>query len=376
MSEARKYFATVYGLGESPGQGCQATLDVTPVGVALHPVAGKSVVLSYDEIIPSTGGAEGDHLVLTVGDPQAGGLAVYISDRTSKRQIERQASPRLQERLRAMSQQKSARERRRFASWAVSLTVFVVLCWGGWLAYGLMVNAAVGRIPLKWEKELGQLAIKAAMADKKVINAPPVGEGLDRIVKRLQGAANDQPYRFHVQVVDDPQVNAFAVPGGEIVVMRGLICAAETPEEVAGVLAHEMQHVIQRHGLRQMVHSIGIFAIAQILLGGGEGMMAILRGQAPRLLSMKHSREQETAADVEGVKLLRRAGISPEGLLHFFQRLAKDEGDAREALSFISTHPASKHRTEMLKKMISDQSPDPALPLQLDWKSVQRGCKC
>ncbi|MBI3922978.1 MAG: M48 family metallopeptidase [Armatimonadetes bacterium] len=370
-----RHFAAIFGLHGDSGKSCQARLIPSPGGLLIEAEGLATRSVSYDEIVPSLGGTEGDHLVLTAGDPQRGGLLIYIDSRDTRSTLAQVASPRLREALLRLEEHRLTRNRRTFVKWIAAAIAVSAAVWGLWLGLALLTDVAVSKIPHKWETELGKLALRKALADKEVLQDPKVTEAIGSISSRLVQAARGQPYKFHFQVVKDQQVNAFALPGGEVVIMSGLIAASRTPEEFAGVLAHEMQHVIGRHGLRQMIHSLGIVVVAQIAFGGAGELLAILRNRAPRLLSLKFSRKQETEADTKGLELLHAARISPGGLISFFERLSRKEGAVGEGLSFISTHPASKRRIADLRQVLSREPAGSSVEFQLHWKEVRRRCR-
>jgi predicted Zn-dependent protease len=139
------------------------------------------------------------------------------------------------------------------------------------------------------------------------------------------------------------------MPGGVIVVHTGLIAATSRPEELAGVLAHEVQHVELRHSLRGMVKDLGLRGLWSFVTGDIGGTLA---GQAAlELTSLKFSRDDETEADHKGLDALIAAGIDPSGMPAFFKIMTEKAGDAPAA--FISTHPLSEDRERELQARVS-----------------------
>ena len=182
-----------------------------------------------------------------------------------------------------------------------------------WWQADRIVDAAVGRIPVSWEERLGESAFSQFEAGVTVLTAGPSVEAVEGIGTRLAASA-ESPYAFRWHVVDDAQVNAFAVPGGHVVVFTGLIRAAASSDELAGVLAHEIQHVVLRHSVRGLVRTMGWRAALSIVFGD-VGPLSGVGELASRLGSLKFSRDQETAADLGGLALLRRARIDPRGMI-------------------------------------------------------------
>ncbi len=147
-------------------------------------------------------------------------------------------------------------------------------------------------------------------------------------------------------VLKDRSVNAFAAPGGHVVVLSGLIDEAKSGDEVAGVLAHEIAHVIHRHPMESLVRAMGLAVLAEALSGDGLG------GTAAMLLAVTaYSREAE--ADATAVALLEAAGYDPLGLTDFFGRMADEEKRSGAGLipSYLSTHPPSEALVRMIENL-------------------------
>lgn len=209
---------------------------------------------------------------------------------------------------------------------------------------GALTQWAVGRIPIDVEKKLGaqafaQYRLTAAIQDQHA--ALPMLRDLGKRLTR--GSA----YQYEIHVVRDASVNAFAMPGGYIVFHTALLEKAGRAEEVAGVLAHEIQHVELRHGLRGMVHAAGWRIALTLLMGDTGGTVAA--SLVENLGNLRFSRSQETEADLRGVKALVEADVDPRGMAEFFRKLAKEGGTLPVMLS---SHPASDERFEAVEKAI------------------------
>jgi predicted Zn-dependent protease len=179
-------------------------------------------------------------------------------------------------------------------------------------------------------------------------------------------------YRFTFQVVDDPGlVNAFAAPGGPIYFYSGLILAADTESEVAGVLGHEIAHVTRRHGAQSVVTQFGLTAVLDYVLGGSSSVALSLLGNLGATGAiLAYSRQNETEADEFGLRYVVDAGWNPNGLVTFFRKL--DAGSDRFP-EFLSTHPAPGRRAAELERRIGtfggvpNYDGDPAR-----WQDVRR----
>ncbi len=232
-----------------------------------------------------------------------------------------------------------------------------------------LLDWAVARISVEHEIRLSDELWSLQKSRLTLIESTSANRVVDEIGGRLAAAA-PSPYRYRFFVAADPAVNAYALPAGVIVVNRGLIEKTSSAEELAGVLAHEISHVEQRHGLRGMVQSLGL-TVAWTLITGDLGTG--LAGEGLRQLAGLHfSRQQEVAADEGGFARLRQAGISASGMVSFFATLQKEEGDSDgrgdglpQALALLSTHPASGERSQRLAQLL--QTVPAVAPLPYDW---------
>jgi predicted Zn-dependent protease len=252
--------------------------------------------------------------------------------------------------------------------WSITGGIVLAFVLGLWFGSDLLVELAVDRIPVEWEQKLGESAYHDFLAREKVMREGPAVAAVTEITHRLTDPISENPYIFEVTVVKSDVVNAFALPGGYIVVFTGLMKKAESPEEVAGVLAHELNHVLQRHGLERIVKQLGFVAIVSIVLGNQQGVGGVMKQLGVELMTLKFGRAQETEADLTGLQLLHRAKIDPSGMITFFQRLVeKDEG----RVEWLSTHPMSSARAERLKSELADLPKQTPEPFTFDWTKVR-----
>jgi beta-barrel assembly-enhancing protease len=176
-------------------------------------------------------------------------------------------------------------------------------------------------------------------------------------------------------VVDDLTVNAFAVPGGQVVLLRGLVERTRTPEELAGVLAHELQHVLHRHATRLLLQhaSTGLLLVA--VSGDITGAMAYGIESARVLGTLRYSRHLESEADMEGLRMLLAADVDPRGMIAFFETMRAAERGAPSTLRYLASHPLAAERVETLKELAGSHAKEfrPLLP-GLDWTDVRRVC--
>jgi len=222
------------------------------------------------------------------------------------------------------------------------------------------------KIPHRYEERIGNLVLSRVRIEQRLLDTGPAVDAVRSIGTRLHPGSR---YAYRWFVADAKEVNAFALPGGVIVVHAGLIREAGSPEELAGVLAHEVAHVEQRHSLKALVKNAGVGVLLSAVLGDVSG--STIAGWSAYLSQMKFSREAEMDADREGVKRLVAAGIDPRPMAEFFRKMAEKEGKSAEALSVLATHPSSKERLTALQAQLAALPAAQYQPLAVEWETVR-----
>jgi Zn-dependent protease with chaperone function len=201
--------------------------------------------------------------------------------------------------------------------------------------------------------ELGQQAAKEVEQQLPLLRDDGIESFVDRIGRRLVQVTppelQHREFEYSFKVVNVREINAFALPGGPMYINRGMIQAAAVEGEVAGVMAHELSHVILRHGTagatKQQPFAIGAIAgaIAGAIIGGNVGQV-VAQGTQFGLGTyfLRYSREYEKQADLLGVQLMARAGYNPLDLIHMFQTIEKQGGGGGP--QFLSDHPNPGNR--------------------------------
>lgn len=251
-----------------------------------------------------------------------------------------------------------------------------VLGWGAVLIL-LLVGLVVGVpklagpitavMPYSWEEKLASATDDMILADHRLCDNPAGQAELETLTARLL-QQHSWPHPVQVNVVDDEQVNAFAAPGGRVLIFRGLLDEAESPDELAGVLAHELAHVIERHALESLVRNLGITFSMAMIFGDISSIMSTV---GRTVLQLSYSRDTEREADAVGIRLLNQADIRGGGLVRFFERLEEKQADTPQALAVLSTHPLDAERAEFVKAQVTGQQP--ALSAQA-WEEIQGIC--
>lgn len=284
----------------------------------------------------------------------------------------------------ALARARDRIRRRKFVSRCITLGLLgliVVAIAGLWFAKNPMVKAVARQVPAEWEQKLGDTAFAQVSLGSKLITDAAVKKQLELLAAPLLAAVPLDRYQFKLHIIEDASLNAFALPGGNVAFHTGLLLAADTPEEVLGVLAHEISHVTEQHGMRGIVQGLGLYAIVTTFFGDASGLAAILVENAPFLLTQKFSRDHEREADEQGFRYLEAAKLNPRGMITFFEKMRREEeklreklpgGEALDALNFLSTHPATAERTAHLEKLLA-KSPrkDGFTVVDLNFKEFQ-----
>jgi predicted Zn-dependent protease len=208
------------------------------------------------------------------------------------------------------------------------------------------------------EKEVAMGKQYAAQVEQsaKLITDPVINEYVNRVGQNLV-RHSDAKVPFTIKVIDDNQINAFALPGGFFYVNTGTILAADDESELAGVMAHEISHVCARHAMRQMTRAnwANFATIPLIFVGGGIGYAAYeAAGIGIPLTFMKFSRGFEAQADYLGTQYLYASGYDPEGMVNFFEKIEATEKKKPGTLAkAFASHPPTPDRVEHTQEEIN-----------------------
>ncbi len=227
----------------------------------------------------------------------------------------------------------------------MALVVIVLLGIAVIFAGGRIAAWATPWVPMSVDRTIGDLAQRQFSAMESECENPEVQAYVEQIARPLLDAAQPLPFDFEFRVADTDAINAFALPGGYVTVNYGLLQAAKSGEEVAGVIGHEIQHALLRHGTKRMLRQMGSSALMFLIFGGSD--VHSIGQAAGNLVSLSYDRDQESEADRRGVELLVTSRIDPSGLSTFFQRLA--EGSLRPP-ALLSTHPDPGDRAALVAR--------------------------
>ncbi len=219
------------------------------------------------------------------------------------------------------------------------LTYFFLLPW--------MVNKAVENFPQDYEKKFGKVMFdQVKAAEKWDANQTKL---LNDFFDSLHFKSN---YNIEILYVKKEEVNAYAMPGGYMVVYDGILKKMKSEEELAGLLAHEFSHIKLKHTLKSTFNSLGFATMLQIVFGGfDESIIGLLGNQTEQLRQLHYSRTLETEADENGFKLMKEQQLNPNGMINLFERLKAESTDIIP--SILSTHPLPEERITYIQTLIN-----------------------
>jgi Zn-dependent protease with chaperone function len=256
----------------------------------------------------------------------------------------------------------------RIVFWSLAAAVSVVLS----VIYlvPLVADRLAPFIPIPLERRLGDAVdsqVRAMFGDEACTDAEGQA-ALDRMSATLVASA-DLPMPVEIAVLKSETANAVALPGGRVYVLDGLLKIAESPDELAGVLAHELGHVNGRDGLRKLLQTGGSSFLLGLLFGDITGGGTIIfAGQL--LVDSRYSRQAEAAADDYAGDLMLELGRSPKPLGVFLSRL---DSEGSDALAFIASHPVTAERTRTLEARDREASGEPLLT-DAEWRALKGIC--
>jgi beta-barrel assembly-enhancing protease len=236
----------------------------------------------------------------------------------------------------------------RFPKWLSAAVAFLVIA-----AWGMPANA----ISLKEEQELSQQFMRMVNRHFDLVDDPVIRSYIDQVGRRILAVLPPQPFAYRFHVIKEEAYNAFAIPAGYIFINSGLLLAMESEDELAGILSHEIAHVVCRHISQRIERSkkIDLASMAGVVAGiflgvaagSPEAAQALTLGAAAagQTLTLAYSREDESQADQMGLAYLDKAGYSAQGLLEILKKIrGKQWFGSAQVPTYMMTHPAVEDR--------------------------------
>jgi beta-barrel assembly-enhancing protease len=265
----------------------------------------------------------------------------------------------------------------------------------GWTAGGLAALAATGYLfmtvlpqqvagllPQSFRNDMGTQVVRQVVGSAKLCDKTDARAGVSAMVAALSEGGIELP-PVAIEIYDMGLVNAFAAPGGRIILTRGLINEASTPDEVIGVLAHEYGHVYHLHPEAQLVRIFGMQILASAISGGTSG--DLITSAAGLAALLRYTRDAEREADLFARDVMTKASVDPIGLKNFFEKLLKLEGgkpkDANSETTALdrignvfSTHPGTEDRIKEIQPLPAGQTPKKVMTEE-QWQALRKACE-
>lgn len=317
------------------------------VGSGKIVVCGTTFGIPFEDLQLQVGGHDGDRFKL-VCERQS--VAIVSEDRAFLHALaEAAGGTELGKQARHADHKIVKRGSHKFRYWTIVTGAVVAMAITGYMLLDPLAASVATMIDPSFEVKLGEMLARTDKLDKKSDGFKRVS----RIGNQLTAQLEKNPYKFQFFVKKDKEINACAYPGGILIVNSGLLEKVFDDDELAGVMSHEVGHVIHRHTLKQALHNCGLITCLTLISGGvgGAGDAEKLEAAfalAQKLESLNFSRAQETDADITGLELEVKAGYQGDGLVKFFKRLEKEESalgkGAAPLFAVLSTHPMSADR--------------------------------
>ncbi len=256
----------------------------------------------------------------------------------------------------------------RLATLGVTLMALVGLFW---LTVDYGTEYAAPWLPYSLQAKLGETVFEELVADKDQCHGAQGLEAINRLANELAQAAGYE-HEVTVHIVEGGPVNAFTLPGGILVFYSDLIDQAKDRSQVAGVLAHEIGHVVHHHPIKGIARQYGIDLLMKLVSGGYSDLLNTLSSGGNILLALRNGRAFEREADATGVGMLEKLGLRADGIAGFFeQMMEKEPKDAAAAAGIWSSHPPTQERIDATKRPTTGK---PAFS-DADWKALRDVCK-
>ena len=246
------------------------------------------------------------------------------------------------------------------------LATLIAACLPFLLGAGGCDSGGIIGIDEEQEIAIGKQAAADIEHEYRVLPDDPDAPRVERLGRKIAAGSTRPNLPWTFKVVDEKTPNAFALPGGPIYVTKGLLAMKVTDDELAGVLAHEVAHINQKHSVKRIEQALTIAIVSDIALRRADNLTRAAVGLAVQFgIELPHSREAEYEADAIGIRLAYNGGTDPRGLVDFLKRLDALP-DAPKSPEWMQSHPATKARIERTSKIVTEVTALPRpVPVEL-----------
>ncbi|HEY1066033.1 MAG TPA: M48 family metallopeptidase [Pirellulales bacterium] len=345
-----------------------ARIELGASELVARTIEGQVFRLPYSQTSLEEGGASGRMIFCRNPDRS---LTIFCEERQFLPALTEFTSGLLSEQIEAIRKTRSS------GRWGCLFSTIAALCLltgalvGGYYLFFAMVAAAVDALPTSVDERIGDAALPAVDRFGARLDEPALSATPEEIIKRLAPHAPLQ-FPFTIEVVDSLEANAFALPGGRMFVCRGMLEQAQSADELAGVLAHEMAHVTQRHTLHRIGRSVGGVVGFELLIGDVAGIVAMGAELLNHASLHSHTRQAEMEADLVGADILYAAGVDPLAVIKLAERFHQQQAAAGHVPDWFDDHPDFPTRIAAIKARVATMPPKQFAPLDVDWAGMKK----
>ena len=227
----------------------------------------------------------------------------------------------------------------------IAVVMFALIVLAYFYVLPPVAEKSAALLPESFDTSLGNAFMAAFLNENKIDSAKTAH--LEKFAAQIN-FENTKPLRF--SIVDSKEVNAFALPNGQIVVYKEILNKMKCSSELAALLAHEAAHVNHRHSTKMLCRNLAGYMLISLILSDVNGIMAVLADNAQQLHTLSYSRKFENESDEQGLRILMNNNIDPNGMVQLFELIEKEE--KIKVPKIISTHPLAKERKENMQNII------------------------
>ncbi len=312
-----------------------------------------SYSISFTELNITAGGA-GNRYVFFKNETE-NEISIYTADRSVLKEAYLSDNPKFKNAI----QQSSHKTNQWIYTLLIVIAVVISFIGVLYLSKDALVERLANQVPQEWENKAGDQLFNTLSLQYKFVKNDSLKKEFLKVAAPLLRQVEKDGRKIDLYFVNDPTINAFALPGGKVIVQTGLIENATSWEEVMGVLGHELAHITRRHHIRGVINNIGIYALLAASLGDISAIAGTVINLGGQMATLSNSRSFENEADQTGWDFLVQAKINPKGLISFFEILKqnnetelKSKIEDKIDLSFLSTHPDTQERIDVLKQKL------------------------
>ncbi len=233
--------------------------------------------------------------------------------------------------------------------WPALVAILLIIFIGVYFIMARVIPAAALKIiSVQQEAEIGNSFYRSLMASEKIDTTAT------RIANDFAGQLHlSDKYQITITVIKEKELNAYALPGGHIVLYSGILKVIDDPDMLVALLGHEASHINERHSLQSILSSMSMSLLRSMVLSGFGDIGSVVLEHAGMLEQLRYSRKLEREADREGMELMMRNRINPVGMKKLMLQLQAADRDLPGIFSFISTHPMSEERIKTAEAFIT-----------------------